>query len=364
MITLSDIMQLDCMNNYQVIAGPTSFHQPIINVAMLDYEPLEKRYDVFIKNEFVVTSLLFGKDNIDLINEAIIALAKRGISAIAIKKLYDFELDKKTIDMLNQSQTTLILYQDVYMEEIIGSVKHLLYKDSDETKYENWINQLIQCQTIDENTQNITNELIRNDWKNIRCHLIESENKNDSILTALHQMRKSLQNKDVQVYKYQNNYLIIEEVKEESFHLQIAYNHYAVSDILNHDELCFALKQVLQAMDYAKKQHLKKVHYANMKSEIFTYAVKENWLIQHYCNKQIETLLYHDEVYGTNLMETLMCYIQCHGDVKQCGNLLYQHPNTIRYRISKIKDLFYLNELEEKAVYEYLFMLIRFKSDL
>ena len=77
MIILKDIMQLECMNNYKIIAGPKTFHQPIENIAMLDYEPLEKRYDVFLKNEFVVTSLLFGKDNIELINEAVLALANK-----------------------------------------------------------------------------------------------------------------------------------------------------------------------------------------------------------------------------------------------------------------------------------------------
>ena len=71
MITLKDIMQLECMNNYEIIAGPKTFHQPIENIAMLDYEPLEKRYDVFLKYEFVVTSLLFGKANKELILQEI-----------------------------------------------------------------------------------------------------------------------------------------------------------------------------------------------------------------------------------------------------------------------------------------------------
>lgn len=356
MITLKDIMQLECMNNYKIIAGPKTLHQPIENIAMLDYEPLEKRYDVFLKNEFVVTSLLFGKDNKELINEAVLALAKRGISAIAIQKLYDFELDNETIEIINQSQTTLIIYQDVYMEEIIGSVKHLLYKDSDETKYENWINELMQHNSTSETAKRITHELIPDQWNDIRCHLVEPLNKNDSFHLALQQLRMSLCHCEIKIYKYKHYYLFIEGQNIDN--LPITYNHYAISDTLNHDELCYALKQVTQAMEYAKDNQIDKVFYANMKSDVFSYAVKDNWLIQNYCKKQMNTIQNHDDEYGTNLMETLLCYILCHGDAKQCGNQLYQHPNTIRYRIGKIKDLLNLNDLEEKAAYEYLYILV------
>lgn len=364
MITLKDIMQLECMNNYEIIAGPKTFHQPIENIAMLDYEPLEKRYDVFLKYEFVVTSLLFGKGNKELINEAILALSKRGISAIAIQKLYDFELDNETIEIINQSQTTLIIYQDVYMEEIIGSVKYLLYKDSDETKYENLINELMQHNSTSETAKRITHELIPDQWNNIRCLLTEPLNKNDSFHFALQQLRISLCNCEIKVYKYKHYYLFIEKGEQNMNNLPITYRHHAISDILNHDELCYALKQVMQAMEYAKDNQIDKVFYANMKSDIFPYAVKDNWLIQNYCKKQMDLICDHDDVYGTNLMETLLCYISCHGDAKQCGNLLYQHPNTIRYRIGKIKDLFNLSNMEEKESYEYLYMLVKFKSNL
>lgn len=362
MITLFDIMQLECMNNTKIIAGPKTFHQSIENIAMLDYEPLEKRYDVFLENEFVLTSLLFARNDSKLIKEAILELVNRNVSAIAIQKLYDFEFDEETINIVNQSNTTILIYRDAYMEEIIGSVKHLLYKHNDETKYENYIQQLINTYSIDETTQSITLELIPIHWEMIRCHLVEPD-KHDSFLIALYQLRKSFGDKLVRIYKYQYYYLVIENVKEEYIHNH-SYNYYAISDVVKNNECCYAIKQALQAMDYAHKYHINRVYYSDMKSEIFTYAVKENWLIQEYCKKQLNKIKNHDETYSTNLMQTLLCYIKCHGDAKQCGNELYQHPNTIRYRIGKIKETLDLVSFEEKEVYEYLFMLVNFKNDL
>lgn len=361
MITLSDIMQLECMNNYEIVAGPTTFHQPIINVAMLDHEPLLKRYHDFFKHEFVLTSLLFGKDDPELVKEAILALVDREISVIAIKKLFDFELDQETIDIINKSQTTILVYQDVLMEDIIGAIKQLLYKANDETKYENYMIQLLQYEFINETVKSMTNELIPNNWNKIRCHLVDPLNKNDSPYFALQQLRNNQKNKEIKIYKYKQHYLFIEK-ENQNIDIPISYSHYAISDTVNHDELCFALKQVTQAMEYAKENKLDKVIYTNMKSDIFSYAVKDNWLIQNYCKKQINKIIEHDETYGTNLMETLLCYISSHGDAKQCGNKLYQHPNTIRYRIGKIKDLFDLNDLEEKASYEYLYMLVHLRK--
>lgn len=364
MITLSDVMQLECMVNAKIIAGPQCLHQPIINVAMLDHEPLLKQYDDFFKHEFVLTSLLFGKDNPQLVKEAILELVKREISGIAIKKLFDFELDEETIQQINQSQTTLLVYQGVTMEDIIAPIKNLLYKDQDETKYENWINELLKHESFSESIKMITSNLIPDNWSHVRCHLVEPKSKHDSFYHALQQLRTNVSNKNVKAYKYQRYYLLIEDGTHETGLYENSYTHYSVSELLQRDELQYALKQVVQAMEYSIKHNIEKMNYTDLQSEIFSYAVLDNWLIQHYCKKQMHKIKEHDQNYSTNLMETLNTYISCHGDVKQCGQILYQHPNTVRYRIGKIKELFNLDHLEEKAAYEYLFMLVYLNDSL
>lgn len=52
-----------------------------------------------------------------------------------------------------------------------------------------------------------------------------------------------------------------------------------------------------------------------------------------------ETLLAYDSRYSSSLLDTLLAYVSNHGEISPTAQQLYQHPNTIRYRIAKAKEL-------------------------
>ena len=52
-----------------------------------------------------------------------------------------------------------------------------------------------------------------------------------------------------------------------------------------------------------------------------------------------ETLLAYDSRYSSSLLDTRLAYVSNHGEISPTAQQLYQHPNTIRYRIAKAKEL-------------------------
>ena len=61
--------------------------------------------------------------------------------------------------------------------------------------------------------------------------------------------------------------------------------------------------------------------------------------LEEYYDSLITPILKYDKKYNSNLLETLKIYVECNLDHIKTGELLHIHKNTVRYRLSKIKEL-------------------------
>lgn len=90
----------------------------------------------------------------------------------------------------------------------------------------------------------------------------------------------------------------------------------------------------------------------------------DQWLIPLRNNPWIDSqyqrfrsiLTLYDEEHNTNLYETLYQYMKCSGDVILTANTLYQHANTIRYRLAKIKTLLDISDSMDSYCQLYSFI--------
>ena len=64
----------------------------------------------------------------------------------------------------------------------------------------------------------------------------------------------------------------------------------------------------------------------------------------------------YDEVHGSDLLGTLSAYIEANGDLISASKMLFQHANTVRYRVAKIKSLL---EIESPSSYLELFVFVK-----
>jgi sugar diacid utilization regulator len=78
---------------------------------------------------------------------------------------------------------------------------------------------------------------------------------------------------------------------------------------------------------------------------------------KRYYDSYLGKILEHDFIHNSKIMETLIEYVKCNGDVKLTARNSYQHSNTIRYRLEKAKKL--LNIDEKLECYPEIFTFIR-----
>ena len=65
--------------------------------------------------------------------------------------------------------------------------------------------------------------------------------------------------------------------------------------------------------------------------------------LMDYCDPSLLALQDYDRRHGTELMDTLWCYLQLSGSTTRCAEALNLHKNTMLYRMGRIKDVLGVN---------------------
>ena len=66
----------------------------------------------------------------------------------------------------------------------------------------------------------------------------------------------------------------------------------------------------------------------------------------------------YDEKNSTEILKTAIAYIENEGNVKNTAISLFQHENTIRYRMNKVKEILNMKNLEG-SFYEQLSVAVK-----
>ena len=84
--------------------------------------------------------------------------------------------------------------------------------------------------------------------------------------------------------------------------------------------------------------------------------LNDPWVARYY-EELIREIASQDEAHSSNLLETLIVYVESDGDIRLTGQKLFQHGNTIRYRLEKIKKI--LNIKESMDGFSQMYVLVR-----
>lgn len=159
MLYLNELLELPIFKHFCIIAGQKGLHREIRNVDILEYEWYNKNFNVFNKDDFVLTSLFFAKDEPQIIYESFKKLIKREVSAIAIKTVFYTELPPEVIKLADTYDIPLFLFADAYMEDIIVNFNDLLKTKQQFLFLEEKITELIAPQKDLYNIENAAREI-------------------------------------------------------------------------------------------------------------------------------------------------------------------------------------------------------------
>ena len=374
-ITVLDAMKLNSLKNFRLVAGQWGLNRNIERVGILDYEYVQNIVGQFEQGEFILSSLLFAKDDVNLLIKAIKNLIEDNVACLAIKNIYYNELPTEIVDYANKKGFPIFIFDNsVFFEDIITDITDMIRSINIYALIEAKIDMILNKSTSTTVKRELAmeiNSFLDENLITLYCKEKRfSSSKN--IINIIEKYKKNSYNKNNAILKYRDGILIIftskKEVKDWN---KYVYDFISVANI-NSDKFFIGVGKnhsTLNDLDIGIMESFNAFRTGEVNSQNITYYdnigiykillpyINENW-IYDFCQNLILPLQCYDEKNKTEIFNTVIAYIEYDGNIKNTAKVLFQHENTIRYRINKAKEILHMENLDG-SFYEQLSVAIK-----
>ena len=354
-ISISDAMQLNHLKSLNLVSGKNGLGNKIGKIGILDYEVIEGIIGGFYKGDFVLTTFTGIRGDYIKIEKCIKDLIKCNVSALAIKNIYVKKLPKKIIDFANENNFPIFIFEEsVFFEDIIedlmAGMQTRTYLELMESKIEILFKNDLKKLVIKELAYELNTNFY---FEHIAIYCKEKKYINDDSLLDIAERYQRSRSKSIHfsVYKYQEGLLIILSYKKIT-EIDILVDTKRIFKFLNISKEYFYIgksewtyeitlldKSIKESIYAARTCELlneneKKYSDIGIYKLLLPYSESRN--LESFTNNILEPLKSYD---NGKLIETARVYISCGGDISSTAKEMFQHKNTIRYRINKMKTL-------------------------
>lgn len=380
MISVAELLELTLFDDFELISGADGLHNTIHSIAILEYESYQKNYDVFHSGDFILTSLFFAKDDPSLITDALLALMKKKVSGIAVKTMFFYELPKRVLAAAEKQKIPIFLFHKAYMEDLIISANELLTSKLQYLVFEEKITSLIETSPTAHLVHTVAREINYHFFPFVTAvYLVprKADHRN-AISGYFNRMtyKRYSSSRLPQQYSYvkfrQGMFLLLSFENTSSFSsisealLDITCAQLQLMDLSFSDfyigiadsfhslsQLHIAISQALTANRICQLKQKEYYFFSDCNVyQLVTPLMQDDTFLESYQEK-ISLLEHYDRKYSSNLLSTLMTFVSCHGEIAATAAQIYQHPNTVRYRLKKISSLW---SVEQDNLYPYAFL--------
>lgn len=371
-MTIENFLQLPITTNFKVVAGERYLKRPMQNVEILDFEFMEgfevNRHTMFSEASLVLSSLLFAKDDEQALFRMIDELTELKVSCFAFKPVIYTELPPEVLHYAESKKLPILMFGgDEFFEDIIFQAMDYRNKTAQIEFLESTIASLMENKLAANQQQSLIKQMNRSFEEYIMVMNIKSERiANENLFRFEPFLRKGL------ICRYEQSIFIIMTHQQYNFDfleqatmIKQLLNTSSLSDFIGYSQIhktsenfATALHESYYASIFAEINSEKDCRYSELKND--------QLLIENYRNNSHFTMNYVttylakiiDDIGDNNLLNTAITYILTGGNIKETADLHFCHQNTIRYRMTKIRQL-----IDERATdfqfYEHLSVAIK-----
>lgn len=366
-ITILEAMKLPTLKDFELIAGYRGLDREIQRASILDYEYEKSLSDkpiqtYFEKEDFVISSLIYAKDDPSLILESVKGLVSDGVSGLAVKNIYYDVLPEEVIKYANQMDFPIFIFdkKGSYYEDIVTEIYDKNKEKNSISYQEAKIGILLKEDMDKSSVKNMAKDFNISFKENIFSICLKPKKYIDeNLLTNI----INILNRDLGAshvaYRYHGIIFIIctyedshKENKSTEFSRLVRLMIYSLFLDLNDyyigisnfhkyiDELNFALKESMYAMRTASIEGENiRYYYEIGVYKLLMPSYSEGYMINFYSDT-IGKIKHYDQKYNSELLQTATVYVKLGGNIKNTAKSINLHENTVRYRINKIKEIF------------------------
>lgn len=363
MIRLKELFRLENLKRLRLIAGQEGLERTVTAAVLLEYDSSRMELPDFYRGDLVVTTLAYARGDNQLVTNSLLSLLNQGIAGLLVKTAYFSELPASVVSMADKLGTPLFLFDDTYIEEVILEVTELIRGKRHFTGYEQELDALMRgALTADQAKEKVQ----RIDPAGCRayriCALYPRERLGvleDKIYAALSADEEMAQKFICMEWRRMLLVLIHEEdppreCAEVQADIQAMLARAQISpvglDMGGSERMTDAalMGTALNEAVYAAKAARLTGRGAMCGQELglyaYLYPMSENPFVCSRCRNQLQCIREYDAQNRTSLEQTARAYVANRMEIAATAKALFQHPNTVRYRLGKIQKLMELED--------------------
>ncbi|KPU42542.1 purine catabolism regulatory protein [Oxobacter pfennigii] len=354
-ITVEDAIKLPSFGTARVVAGEKGLRRRILRVSVaecpefpLDVDITGKDNLLFIDGEFLITSFYAIKDEPELLLQTIKLYNKYNSSGICIIERYYKHIPKMVLDYANKHDYPIIsVSRTTAYADIISDITKAIYTQYNQQAACDVFDQILSANQSREKIKKLAYTLNANFKNNIVVFCIVCQNADNGILSKLNVTP------GLSCFNYYHKIIIIassnkvlkesevDNIKSAIMEVLDLYKisyHIGISGIYN-ELYCLkeAIENAMIAYEICEVMDKRALSYDDMGIYKLLMKIPNRTILEEYYESIAEPVLKYDRLNKGNLFDTMMCFVKNSGDYKKTADELYQHENTIRYRMGKIK---------------------------
>ena len=369
MIQIREILELALFKDFKIICGEKYLSNLVNATVILEYESSRIEYDGYGYGYFVLLSYFFADKDPELVNGTLKTLIQKQVSGIAIKIAPEKELPQDIIELAKIYHVPLLTFYDQFMEDLIICINESMKTRAQYVVAEEKLNSIINEKHQPSTIKKIALEINPNFYSNIIAVSISSGDTSNNLKIHTYFDRLMYrQYRDTRIHDYSfvkmgHGVVLICSYMEDNLpeSYQEIVNH--VYDILINtgfqptsfyigicDEL-MTLERLNESVVKAKNANVvsqfmecNNIAYSRIGVYKYIMSIVNNPILYHEVEDSIFVLQKYDASHDVNLLETVISYIKNNGDYAKTSEELFQHSNTVRYRIRKAEQLLNLPE--------------------
>ena len=357
MIHIKELFRLQNIHRLRLIAGQDGLERTVTEAVLFEYDPSRVQLPDFYCGDLVVTTLAYARGDAKLVAHSLQALMNQGIAGLMVKTAYFSELPQAVITLANRLGTPVFLFDDTYIEEVILQVTDLIRGKRHFAGFEQDVDALMRGDLTEEQTRERARRIDPLGQSSYRIYAVSPKERMITLDDKLYALMETDADAAHRCTFIEWRRMMLALCREEDgLSAQEALTRFGdlltragvdrQSVVIGQSDLREARAQMgaslCEAVYAARAAKLcGKAELAAHELGLYAYLfpMSENPFVCDRCRRVLSAIREYDAQNHTNLEQTALVYVKENMEIAAAAKVLFQHPNTVRYRLSKIQRI-------------------------
>lgn len=357
MIHIKELFRLQNIHRLRLIAGQDGLERTVTEAVLFEYDPSRVQLPDFYRGDLVVTTLAYARGDAKLVAHSLQALMNQGIAGLMVKTAYFSELPQAVITLANRLGTPVFLFDDTYIEEVILQVTDLIRGKRHFAGFEQDVDALMRGDLTEEQTRERARRIDPLGQSSYRIYAVSPKERMITLDDKLYALMETDADAAHRCTFIEWRRMMLALCREEDgLSAQEALMRFGdlltragvdrQSVVIGQSDLREARAQMgaslCEAVYAARAAKLcGKAELAAHELGLYAYLfpMSENPFVCDRCRRVLSAIREYDAQNHTNLEQTALVYVKENMEIAAAAKVLFQHPNTVRYSLSKIQRI-------------------------